>query len=458
MNIHYNNVMFKSFKKVFFFTFCMNLCFLYANESNKLFNKVPVIEYKLENGLSVVIVKKQSPVTAIATIVGTGSLNDPHQKSGLAHFVEHCMFEGLNKGNGFLNFTKKTGAMFNAYTGFRETVFYTIVPNDYIDQLFYMESLRLKKFFIPSKVAYNERNVVTQEALMYKNNDVIQLLLETASTIIKNNHYNIPIAGYINEIKNLTIKDVVNFIKKYYVPSNIKLVIVSDLKTEEILEKVKKYFSTIKKQNYEIAAKNIAFEKNDFKYNITKESSQVGKPIIFFTYHIPEELSHKEKVAIGLICNILNTHYGYLYNKIIKDDKIATSIEVEFNTEISGANMLPPNLIIISMSSIFDDYKKAEKILQKRIFELLQKKISKESLQNAKDTVKNSTTQYEDSFISLFNLLQKLGIKYSYKYCNEEMDLLDEIDVEYINSVFKKYFGHSPNAISVIIPQGGYNA
>lgn len=458
MNIHYNKIMSKNFKKVFFFFFCISLYFSYTDGSNKLFDKIPVVEYKLENGLSVIIVKKTSPVTAIATIVGTGSLNDPYKKSGLAHFVEHCMFEGLNKGNGFLNFTKKTGAMFNAYTGFRETVFYTIVPNDYIDQLFYMEALRLKKFFIPPKVAYNERNVVTQEALMYKNNDIIQLLLETASTIIKNCHYNIPIVGYTNEIKNLTIKDVVSFIKKYYIPSNIKLIIVSDLKTEEILEKVKKYFGTIKKQNFKINSKNISVEKNDFRYNITKKSSQVGKPIIFFTYHIREELSHKEELAIRLICNILSAHYEYLYNKIIKEDKIATSLEIEFNTEISGANMLPPNLIVISMLSIFDDYKKAEETLQKRIFEILKKKISKESLQNAKDTIRNSTTQYEDSFISLFSLLQKLGTKYSYKYYNEEISLLDEIDVEYINSIFQKYFGQLPNAISVITPQGGSNA
>lgn len=440
--------MYKIFKSIIFLFLSFN--FLCSTTEKKLFNNVPVTEYKFENGLSIVILKKHSPVTGIATIIGAGSLNDPYKKSGLAHFVEHSMFEGLNKGNGFINFTKTTGATFNAYTGFRETIFFTIVPNDYVDELFHFESLRLKKFFIPPKVAYNERNVVLQEALMYKNNDTLQLLLETTATIIKNNHYSIPIPGYTDEIKKLTIKDVVSFIKKYYVPSNIKLAIVSDLPTEEIIAKVKKYFAPIKATNSFFAPKKINFVKNDFKYHIVKKSSQVGMPTVYFVYHIADELSHKEKVAIDLICNIFNSGYEYLYTQTIKEDKIASSIETIFNSDISGANMLPPNTIIISMTPISKDYKKSEAMLQKRIFEIVSKKISKESLQNAKDAVKNSLIRSEDSFMILFNLLQKLGTSYSYEYCNEEIQLLDEIDENYINTILEKYFGQTPNAISVI--------
>lgn len=440
--------MYKIFKFIIFLFFSFN--FLDSTTEKKLFNSIPVTEFKLENGLSIVILKKDSPVTAIATIIGAGSLNDPYKKSGLAHFVEHSMFEGLNKGNGFINFTKTTGATFNAYTGFRETVFFTIVPNDYIDELFYFESLRLKKFFIPPKVAYNERNVVLQEALMYESNNTLQLLLETIATIIKNNHYNIPIPGYTDEIKKLTINDVVTFIKKYYVPSNIKLTIVSGLPIEEIIAKIKKYFAPIKAINSSFAPKEINFVKNDFKYHIVKKSSQVGMPAVYFVYHIAEKLSHKEKVAIELICNIFNSGYEYLYTQIIKKDKIASFIETIFNSDISGANMLPPNIVIISMTPISKDYKKSEEILQKRIFEIVSQKISKESLQNAKNTIKNSIIRSEDSFMVLFNLLQKLGTKYSYEYCNEEIQLLDEIDEYYINTILQKYFSKTPNAVSVI--------
>lgn len=414
-----------------------------------------VKNYVLKNGIKVTIVKKKTPVVAVSVVVGAGSFYDPYGKSGLAHYVEHSMFEGLKAGNGFLDFTKKTGAVFNAYTGYLETVFYTIVPEKFFNDLLKIESKRFSKFFIPKKVALNERNVVTQEALMYLSSDGMLLLNDVINSLYVNNNYRRPVVGYVDEVKKLTIKDVVAFKNKHYVANNMKIIVVTGLDEKFVLKKLNQYFGKIKKGKVLDRRKDINKDITSDRSNfiITKESNKVGVVSVDYFYKIRDDISEKEKVALYFISHIISSRFNPIYENLVEETKVATLFGAFFNMETSGASIVPANIFNISVKGGYGvDSNRLINAVNEEFEKFLKNGITKEQIDIVVESYRISAAFREDSVMSLFSALQRLGLNYSYDEVLKFYEIGKELDVDYVNSVFKKYFSKKPNVISIMNP------
>ena len=93
----------------------------------------------LDNGIKTVFVEdKLLERTIISVAVKVGSLANPKDYQGLAHFLEHMLFLGSKKypdDTHFENAVKKYGGSSNAYTDHFETVYYFSAFNNGIEEL-----------------------------------------------------------------------------------------------------------------------------------------------------------------------------------------------------------------------------------------------------------------------------------------------------------------------------------
>ena len=95
-----------------------------------------VSEFKLENGLRVLIAENHSaPVATLLVVYRVGSRNEAVGNTGSTHFLEHMLFKGTEnhnaeKGNGIDDLLTQIGAYWNATTWFDRTGYYEVVPND----------------------------------------------------------------------------------------------------------------------------------------------------------------------------------------------------------------------------------------------------------------------------------------------------------------------------------------
>lgn len=208
--------------------------------------------YKLANGQKVIIVP-QDGETVLRTYVNTGSMNEPDKLRGISHYIEHNLFngsQGLEEGD-FFKQVDKMGASTNASTGFAETNYYissNLLNSDDLETKIKIHASMLETPIFAAEKLEKEKGIVNSEINMITSdpenlavNRMIKNLygIKSTSTDL--------IGGTTDNITNLTREDVVNYYNNNYYPANMVTVITGDIKPEDTMKLVSKYF-TSKKQ------------------------------------------------------------------------------------------------------------------------------------------------------------------------------------------------------------------
>src|SRR5258707_12787841 len=131
--------------------------------------KMPQMRFRertLANGLRVLsVVDKSSPTVAINIWYHVGSEDDADQRSGFAHLFEHIMFKSTKnmKSEMMDRLTEDVGGNNNAYTADDVTVYYEVVPSNYLETLLWAEADRLSGLTVDEESFHSERAVVEEE-------------------------------------------------------------------------------------------------------------------------------------------------------------------------------------------------------------------------------------------------------------------------------------------------------
>ncbi len=258
---------------------------------------------KLDNGLTVIICERpEAPVFSFFTHVDAGSAQDPMGKTGLAHMFEHMAFKGTDKigtttiptkrsrwpkwrkptpptstsatsgwdatnrssttlqkawqdaiadaqkfvmPNEFRKSSRATAREgLNASTNQDETDYHYSFPENRLELWAYLES---ERFLHPvMREFYKERNVVIEERRMRTDSNPIGRLLEQFTTAAFQAHpYHRPTIGWMSDLNSFSATDAQHFFDEYYIPSNMVVAVVGDVKASETLPIIEKYFGRI---------------------------------------------------------------------------------------------------------------------------------------------------------------------------------------------------------------------
>ncbi|MGH9945543.1 MAG: M16 family metallopeptidase, partial [Pyrinomonadaceae bacterium] len=221
--------------------------------------KMPTLNYKeraLPNGMRVLSAQdKSSPTVAIQVWYKVGSKDDPEGRSGFAHLFEHIMFKSTKnmKSEMLDRLTEDVGGYNNAFTADDVTVYYEVVPSNYLETLLWAEAERLSSLNVDDGNFKSERDVVKEE---FRQNYVappyggLRLLIEKKS--FAKHPYRRPGIGNIEELNAASIEDVRAFHQTFYRPDNATLVVVGDFEQEQFDTWVDKYFARIAKPGTKI--------------------------------------------------------------------------------------------------------------------------------------------------------------------------------------------------------------
>src|SRR6187401_40765 len=120
----------------------------------------------LPNGLRVLSAPdSSSPTVAIQVWYHVGSKDDPEGRSGFAHLFEHIMFKATKnmKSEMMDRLTEDVGGFNNAFTNPDVTVYYEVVPSNYLETLLWAEADRLSGLTVDEPNFKSERSVVEEE-------------------------------------------------------------------------------------------------------------------------------------------------------------------------------------------------------------------------------------------------------------------------------------------------------
>src|SRR5437879_3781052 len=298
-----------------------------AQKSRKAFAYDYTID-DLPNGLRVVTVPTDYPnLVALYIVVQTGSRNEPEKgKSGYAHLFEHLMFRGSEHYTGQQRdeILKKAGANDNAYTTDDRTVYHEVFSKDDLNTILELEADRFQRLKYPPDGYKTETKAVLGEFNKNSADPEEKAYEVLRATAYKVHTYSHTTMGFIEDIEDFPNQYdySLQFYGRYYRPEYTTIVLVGDLKRDDALGMVKKYFGDWKRGSY---VPNIPAEPDQTaprEGHIDWPSDTL--PLIYVAFRGPAYSDvKKDKAALDLLAPIAFGENSDLYQKLVlKEQKV----------------------------------------------------------------------------------------------------------------------------------------
>jgi predicted Zn-dependent peptidase len=336
----------------------------------------------LPNGLTLVVCERpEAPVFSYTTFIDAGDVNDPSGESGLAHMFEHLAFKGTSQigtkdypaeklalakveaandayeaenlkavgrdpqklvalkkafveaqaeahkfvvPNQFTDVAERNGATgVNAETSLDNTEYFWSMPENRLELWAWLESGRLAD--VVPREFYKERDVVVEERRMRTDSNPIGRLVEQflATAYVAHNYGRSGI-GWPSEVSQINATEAMAFHKKYYVGSNIVVVVVGDVKASEALPMLEKYFSKVPAGPKPEEMTTVEPKQFAEKTVVIREQTQ---PFYIEGYHRPDYRDPDDAVYDAISDIMSNGRVSRLYRSLVRDQQIAAEAE-----------------------------------------------------------------------------------------------------------------------------------
>ena len=359
----------------------------------------------LDNGMSLSIIKKKGFLEKAAFLsTNFGALDnhfyiDGESKSypaGIAHFLEHKLFEDEQGRNVTLDFIK-LGADVNAFTTLEKTTYYFSTLDHFEESLELL--LKFTSRFTSSEDAVDhEKKIIEQEINMYQDDPDYRVYLGCLQSLYPNTILDQDIAGSVDSIKKITAKDLKNNFDYFYRPENCHLVLIGDFDIEQIYSFVKE-----QRSKFTISHKTVEKEKNPIESDVQKLDSlqmdiSISKLAIGFKNVHFSDNCMRESILVQLLFNLLFGWTSPYYQKWYAEGKIdeSVSIEYEVSSRYSFVIMTMDTAEPIRMSSLIRQVMTSadkKRLLTDEALDLQKKALYGEFLRSL-DNIQNLGSQY----------------------------------------------------------------
>lgn len=300
---------------------------------------LPYEETKLDNGMRVITLEDHStPVAAVQVWYHVGSKDEKPNRRGFAHMFEHMMFRGTeNIGpKAHFEYIRRVGGDTNAYTSFDNTTYIQEVPSNQVEMVMWLEAERMAFLKINDGYFDTERNVVAEEYRLGREQPYGTAPDKILGQIFKKHPYQWTPIGDMNELGEASADELQEFWETYYVPNNAALVVVGDVKHDEIVGLAKQYFGWIPSypEPPRVTVKEPVQEK---PLEITIKERNGPVPIVALGYRtVPT--GHEDEIELDMLGRILGGgESSRLYKDLVTEqDEAIVALAGAFSLEDDG--------------------------------------------------------------------------------------------------------------------------
>lgn len=379
---------------------------------------------KLDNGLQILVIPKDTGNNIYATFstnygsnkiefVPIGEKKMVKVPLGIAHFLEHKLFEQPNGVDPF-SFYSERGSDANANTNQTKTTYLFSGPSFLEENLNYLLDYVQEPYFTDKNVD-KEKGIITQEIKMYQDDPDNVLYESIIYNTFQNDPMKYPIIGTIKSINSITKENLYTCYNTFYHPSNMFVVVTGNVKPEEVIEIIKQ--------------------------NQAKKKFAKPQKIKLKAYDEPEEVANKEqtvelnvsipKCAVGYkikINNPDNLYQTLLYISILFDMKLgATS---KFVKDLTDEEIINTNLILDYVHTqdyilffVVGESKQPSILLEKIQKEMNKLKLEEREFNRKRKTLISSLIYMSDNIFQLNESIMSDMIRYGKYNTNKYEDI-----------------------------------
>ncbi|HFL3556806.1 TPA: M16 family metallopeptidase [Clostridioides difficile] len=419
--------------------------------------KEEVYYEKLQNGLDVYFMPKRGFMKKYAILATNYGSNDLEfvpigedkkirVNEGIAHFLEHKMFEQPDGGDAFDKFSK-LGVNANAFTNFTMTAYLFSATENFYESLEHLIDYVQTPYFTDENVE-KEKGIIAQEIKMYNDDPDWNVYFNCLKAMYVNYPARIDIAGTVDSIYKITKEELYKCYNTFYNPGNMALFVVGDLDVEKVIDVTKK------SNNYKVDKLSKSIERFYPKEpEGVKEKEVIEKfPISMPMFNIGfkdsniglkgKELLRKE-IVTDILVGMLFKKGSKLYEDLYMQGLINENFGAGFSSQVDYA-----------FSIIAGDSKEPKKV-KEIILDYIEKS-KKEGL--SKEEFERTKKKKIGSFIKCFDSINFIGnsfISYVFKDINllDYLDIIKDITFEEVEERLKEHFKEEYCVISIVEPK-----
>jgi len=291
----------------------------------------------LDNGLKVFVkVDRRAPVVVSMLWYRAGSMDETNGTTGVAHMLEHMMFQGTRDlGPG--EFAKKiadVGGRTNAFTTSDYTGYYEQLHKSHLELAMRLESDRMANLKLDEKEFQRELRVVMEERRQRIEDNPRALAFERLNAAMYIAHpYHHPVAGWMSDLKSMELSDARAWYDNWYVPNNAALVVAGDVDPDNVFELAGKYFGPIKARPLPVRKPQTEPEQRGIRRIVVK--GQVHIPEVTLAYRVPaltDVENDRDAYALSILAGVLDGYSAArLEREMVKRSRVANSVSSDYD-------------------------------------------------------------------------------------------------------------------------------
>ena len=407
-----------------------------------------VKEYKLSNGLQVLLVPDQTQNNLLVNIVyHVGSKHEGFGEKGMAHLLEHMLFKSTKNLGDIKKMISDKGGNANGTTWYDRTNYYEIFPssNENLSWALEMEADRMINATILQEDLDKEFSVVRNEFEIGENSPSRVLMEKTINTAYMWHNYGLSTIGSKEDIERVKTPQLRRFYEKYYQPDNATLIIAGKFDEAKALEYVEQYFSVIPKPQRILEQIYTAEPAQDGERYI--EVLRAGDTQHINVLYHTAAYADKDFAALTALENILNNDpSGYLYKALVDTKKVSSLWA--FTPTVRDASFMLFNFDIPNDK----DVKAAINEVKAALDKVADIAYTQEDLDRAKANLLKNVEATKNSTLGYAIQLTEIVGAGDYRLFNLYRDNIERLTVEDINRVAKTYFKANNRTVGVFVP------
>ena len=383
----------------------------YTQHTNKLLGE-SYFSAIHNSGLEVVVIPKKQMTAYALFATRYGSVDNTFKTKkdgdfikvpdGIAHFLEHKLFENDDGSDTFSRFAE-LGASANAYTSNDMTAYLFSATENYYESLEVLLDFVTHPYFT-EKTVEKEMGIIEQELRMYEDNPYRWLYHGLLESLYVENNVRINVGGTVDSIHEITADILYDCYNTFYNPSNMVLIISGDVELDKVSAVVDK---VIPEKKDSFIEKKVQTEPE----RVNKEYVEKSFPIAYPMFHIglkevdypKDDLYIKRELEHSIICELLfgktSDFYTKLYNEGLINQKFGTSYYASNNWGhfIASGESENPKRVFELIKKEIELFRNGVKEIDKDAFERAKRVLYSSSVQ-----MWNSTTDIAEAFLDYY--------------------------------------------------------
>ena len=287
----------------------------------------------LDNGLTVILAPKDgAPVATVNAWIGVGSVHEPPEHNGIAHFFEHMIFYGSEEYAGTVDAViEGWGGTSNASTSFDWTQYYITVPSEHIENAIAMLADMLINGHYSEEDLLSERDVVLREGDQRNDDPDSYLAYQSWEAFYGDHPYGQPILGTTETVSSITLETFEAWLDTYYVPNNMTVIVAGDFDPDAAMQAVDVAFGDMEPRelpefNPPELAPRTAIETLEIERDIEQER-------LLMMWRGPEAQDLDDQIALDVLLYVLSGgRSSRIYRDIVRDLGVVTSADAYYFT------------------------------------------------------------------------------------------------------------------------------